>query len=308
MAGTINLTIIMLIAFALILALPIIIGCYVYKDAKKRNMDAGLWTVVAILVPGLIGLIIYLIVRGNSSNVICPVCEKESSNNYVVCPHCGNPLKACCTNCKNVIDPSWKLCPQCGTEIKQEDFSQVKIPRVRKDKGIRALVIVLIALPLCALICGIIGINLYSIGSGSYGLTQGFHMDANSEEISPEVKAWINECDAQGEGVYMLQLSPTKILGSGKFNGSTVDPEFPTCFIYVYVNNFKGNNGVKGLKSYVKVDNKTMEIGFHSSADPEDGQTDGYELTEIYTTNDNIKNFKVLIDGEKVNFALTELK
>ena len=79
MEKTMNLTIIMLIAVVMMIAIPIIIGCYVYKDAKQRNMDAKLWTVVAILVPGLVGLIIYLIIRGNNSAVICPACEKESS-------------------------------------------------------------------------------------------------------------------------------------------------------------------------------------------------------------------------------------
>ena len=311
MAGTINITIIMLMAVVLILAIPVIVGCYVYKDAKCRGMDAVLWTVVAVLVPGLIGLIIYLIVRGNSADVVCPVCEKESSNTYVRCPHCGNPLKACCKNCNAVIDPSWKLCPQCGTEINEEDFAQVKIPKPKKDKGIRTLVIILIALPLCALLVGIFGLTQYMVvdsGSGAYGLMQGFHMDAESEELSPEVRAWIDDCDAQGEGIYMLQLSTAKIVGTGKFNGNSADPEFPTCFIYVYVNNFRGDNGIEGLDSYVMVEHRTMEIGFHSSADPDDGVTEGYELTEIYTTNDNIKNFKVLIDGEQMEYVFTELK
>jgi len=113
---------------------------------------------------------------------------------------------------------------------------------------------------------------------------------------------------AQGEGVYILQLSPAKILGSGKFSGSEIEPEVPSCFIYVYVNNFNGNSEIEGFDSYVFVDNKTMEIGFNSVSDSDDKLTEGYELTEIYTTHDNIKNFKVLIDGDKVDFVLTELK
>ena len=312
MAGTRYITIIiMLIAVVLVLAIPIIIGCYVYKDAKRRGMDAVLWTVVAVLVPGLIGLIIYLIVRGNNTDVICPVCEKESSNNYVLCPHCGNPLKACCKNCNTVIDPSWKLCPQCGTEIKEEDFAQVNIPKPKKDKGIRTLVIVLITLTLCALLFGIFGLTQYMVvgsRSGSYSLTQGLHMEVDSEEISPDVRAWVDDWDNIGEGVYILQLSPERIIESGKTSGKADDPENLSCFIYVYVNNYRGNNRIEGLDSYVYVDNKTMEIGFNSVSDSDDSFTEGYELTEICTTNDNIKKFNVLIDGDKVDFILTELK
>ena len=142
-----------------VLAIPIIIGYYVCRDAKWRSMDAVLWTVVALLAPGLIGLTIYLIVRGNNADLICPVCEKESSNNYVLCSYCRNPLKACCKNCSTVIDPLRKLCPQCGTEIKEEDFAQVNIPKPKKEKWIRTLVIVLIALTLCALLVGIFGLT-----------------------------------------------------------------------------------------------------------------------------------------------------
>ena len=50
----------------MILLIPFIIGLliaiWVYKDAKKRGMSGGLWLLIVILF-GLLGLIIYLIVR-----------------------------------------------------------------------------------------------------------------------------------------------------------------------------------------------------------------------------------------------------
>jgi ABC-type transport system involved in multi-copper enzyme maturation permease subunit len=58
-----------LIAFPIFLAvffgIPILIGVYVYKDAASRRMNAILWTLVAIVAPGLTGFIIYLLVRGD---------------------------------------------------------------------------------------------------------------------------------------------------------------------------------------------------------------------------------------------------
>ncbi len=40
----------------------ILIAVWVYRDAKERGMEAALWLLI-VLFTGLIGLIIYLIVR-----------------------------------------------------------------------------------------------------------------------------------------------------------------------------------------------------------------------------------------------------
>ena len=66
--------------------LPLLIGVYVYRDAKRRGMNAALWTLIAILAPSLIGFIIYLLVRGNYSNLKCPRCAATVTEQYVVCP------------------------------------------------------------------------------------------------------------------------------------------------------------------------------------------------------------------------------
>ena len=63
--------------------LPLLIGVYVYRDAKRRGMNAALWTLIAILAPSLIGFIIYLLVRGNYSNLKCPRCAATVTEQYV---------------------------------------------------------------------------------------------------------------------------------------------------------------------------------------------------------------------------------
>ncbi len=54
------------IALYLVIAVWCIIGIilavWVYRDAKERGMEAELWLLI-VLLTGLIGLIIYLIVR-----------------------------------------------------------------------------------------------------------------------------------------------------------------------------------------------------------------------------------------------------
>ena len=42
----------------LLFAIPVLIGVYVWRDAKGRGMNAPLWTLVSVLAPSLIGFII----------------------------------------------------------------------------------------------------------------------------------------------------------------------------------------------------------------------------------------------------------
>jgi len=61
---------------------------YVGKDAKNRGVhNPVLWIFLAIIL-GLIGLIIYLIVRPSGTLSVCSNCVKKKLQNAVVCPHC----------------------------------------------------------------------------------------------------------------------------------------------------------------------------------------------------------------------------
>jgi len=115
--------IILIIIFAFIV--QIALGVWIYKDAKKRNMEAPLWLLV-VLLTGLIGLIIYFIVREPKSpekrehviSISTPnrLNEKEiatldkgakpTKTNVKYCSNCGEeiPLKALfCSNCGNKL-------------------------------------------------------------------------------------------------------------------------------------------------------------------------------------------------------------
>ena len=54
-----------LIFLSAVLIVPILIGVYVYRDAKRRGMNALVWTLIALFAPSLIGFIIYLLVRNS---------------------------------------------------------------------------------------------------------------------------------------------------------------------------------------------------------------------------------------------------
>lgn len=50
------------------LAVPIVIGVLVYRDARRQEMPAPLgWALAAALVPSFIGLVVYLVVRSSNS-------------------------------------------------------------------------------------------------------------------------------------------------------------------------------------------------------------------------------------------------
>jgi RNA polymerase subunit RPABC4/transcription elongation factor Spt4 len=89
---------------------------YVYGDAKRRRMRAGMWTLLAIFIPYLIGIILYFILRDPLPKP-CPLCGKLVKVGFVFCPHCGTSLQPSCPNCGRAVDPSWANCPHCGQRL-----------------------------------------------------------------------------------------------------------------------------------------------------------------------------------------------
>jgi len=99
-------------------ALLMMLG-YVYRDAKRRDMNPVLWTLlVAVLVPSsvLIGFVIYLLVR-DPLPYPCPRCSTPVGPRFNFCPNCKNDLHPSCPNCKQEIAETDKFCPNCGNEL-----------------------------------------------------------------------------------------------------------------------------------------------------------------------------------------------
>ncbi|WP_461207264.1 double zinc ribbon domain-containing protein [Clostridium sp. DL1XJH146] len=114
----------MLLIGVLILSLIIAIGVFVYRDSQEHNMDPVVWTLIAVLVPNLIGFIIYLVVRSNKNDTLrCPSCHQPIDIDYVKCPHCGAKLKGTCSNCGKPINPEWNSCPYCSHDIDKETIN-----------------------------------------------------------------------------------------------------------------------------------------------------------------------------------------
>jgi ABC-type Fe3+ transport system permease subunit len=93
---------------------------YVYRDARRRSMNAPLWTLlVFILAPSslIIGLIIYLLVR-EPLPYPCPRCASLVGPRFNFCSSCKCDLHPSCPNCKQEIAETDKFCPNCAQELK----------------------------------------------------------------------------------------------------------------------------------------------------------------------------------------------
>lgn len=85
---------ILMIGMVLIFALlvMILIGTWVYKDAKQRGLPAGMWTLLVVMSGNFIGLILYLLIGRKQEHIICNHCGAPTSNQGNFCPVCGEKV------------------------------------------------------------------------------------------------------------------------------------------------------------------------------------------------------------------------
>lgn len=82
------------------LIIGILIAIWVYKDAEKRGTSGALWLVIVILT-GIIGLIIWLVVRPplggekkKESDRRCPNCGRAIPMDARSCPYCNKKFES----------------------------------------------------------------------------------------------------------------------------------------------------------------------------------------------------------------------
>lgn len=104
---------------AIVLAAFLFMLGYVYRDAKRRDMNPVLWVLlVLILSPAymFIGLIIYLLVR-EPLPYTCPQCATTVTARFNFCPNCKYNLHPACPQCQREVSDNDKFCPFCATEL-----------------------------------------------------------------------------------------------------------------------------------------------------------------------------------------------
>ncbi len=106
-----------LLPFALLVVLYVpTVAIFVYRDAARLGLNPWLWATIAAFIPGMVGLVIYLIIR-TEAKIVCINCGKNIREDYKICPFCGQNQKLLCRKCNEPVAADWKVCPRCGQEI-----------------------------------------------------------------------------------------------------------------------------------------------------------------------------------------------
>lgn len=189
-----------------VLCVPILIGIYVYRDAERRGMNGLLWALVAVFVPSLIGLIIYLLVRGNYSDLKCPGCDAPVKEDYTVCPSCGTKLRPSCPNCSAPVEPEWKVCPRCAQPLSEVE-NDVMPPVRSKDRTLGKVLLVIILIPVLLIALAIFS---FTAGTGGGAASLGrisfdsYFEEQDDSEISEAVEKWIDSFDGNTDHAYAM--------------------------------------------------------------------------------------------------------
>ncbi|HEY7921725.1 MAG TPA: zinc ribbon domain-containing protein [Vicinamibacteria bacterium] len=98
------------------IALWVLLVGYVFGDARRRAMNAVLWTLLAIFIPSGIGIILYFILREPIA-VPCPSCGTPARKGHAYCASCGGAVRRACAQCHQPVEASWRNCPSCGASL-----------------------------------------------------------------------------------------------------------------------------------------------------------------------------------------------
>lgn len=199
----------LLILFPLMFGIPILVAVYVYRDASRRGMNAVLWTLIALLTPSLLGLIIYLLVRNNYSDLTCPNCNARVEESYVVCPSCRTKLRPTCDVCSSPVQTTWQVCPHCGSELPQYS-ADVATPVRKKDNTLWKILIAILIIPIVIILLLIVfAIPLsFSKSSGHSGY-------ANSSITSMTISEFMKDLPEHEQLYYndLFEMYPTEADG-----------------------------------------------------------------------------------------------
>ncbi len=141
----------------------VVIAVYIFRDAQKREMNAGKWVWLSLL--NLVGFIIYIARRKDL-------------------------IRSKCSACGFGIKNGWKFCPECASPIVGSDKN---IAPKQKKTPLKAAIAFHIIFPAVLLACVVGGVTLTSEPI-EYFSTESFE----KEEFliyNPDVSQWVKECD-----------------------------------------------------------------------------------------------------------------
>lgn len=201
---------VLLILVPFFLCVPLLIGIYVYRDAKRRGMNGALWALIAVIVPALMGFVVYLLTRSGHSDLKCPRCGEAVTEQFLVCPRCGAKLKPSCPRCSMTVEAHWKLCPHCAANLPEEPSDHT--PPVRhRDLWLGKILLAVVLIPLALLLLLAAALSTTN-GAGAMNttyFTADSYLEAKAEHWSDkeytEVSQWLDGCLSDPERAYVLR-------------------------------------------------------------------------------------------------------
>ncbi len=90
---------------------------YINRDAKRRGMSPVLWTIMAVIIPNLLGIILFFLLRQPLGST-CPHCGNAVQTGFNFCPRCNHKLSPSCPQCQRLVSVNDVYCPYCGTALR----------------------------------------------------------------------------------------------------------------------------------------------------------------------------------------------
>lgn len=83
----------LILFFVCLIIGAICIGIWIFQDAKAKQLNAELWTIICVLVPYGIGTIIYFVFGRKKKRYRCTYCESIFKKFSPKCLNCGAIMK-----------------------------------------------------------------------------------------------------------------------------------------------------------------------------------------------------------------------
>lgn len=279
-----------IIVIIFFICMPLFIGAYVWQDAKRRGMHPLLWALVAAFAPGLIGLIIYLLVRGKYQDLECPRCGASIKEEFTVCPNCGTKLKPACPSCGAAVESGWKVCPICANPL-PEMQSDVQSPQKRKDKFLKVVLAIVILVPLLLIGIMVLSFSTFSSIGGNSGVAElpmDYYLEMQEPENRQQVEQWYEEINPEKDHGYILYRE----------NAAQEGYEF-----LVYVPG-AGNQVHTSFGSHSGIFGTVLEMQLEETGEDGNVFVIFYSGTDLPKINILLNGKKLSVDLQKVDFPI----
>jgi hypothetical protein len=243
----------------------------------------------------------------------CHGCKKPVAIEYSLCPYCGLPLKGTCPSCHAPENGDWQLCPKCGVAL-PEEANAANYPVPKRNRMLGGIIALAICVPIALLAVSIVGLGIFRYSTSNSMSGAGPATRWEDKTVYAPVSEWVDECDKQGKGAYVLELRGEQAKAFYAYTNPTAGMSLQkeTYIAIVYLNQYKGTNsntGFFGGVVEVYTSSKALVTSYETTNIANEKMETDYVLDYAISTGDKqaVSKFVLKIDGEEVSYKLTKL-